>query len=135
MKLHGWMPSQSRCGNLQQPSGIRSLSDRFRKARRSSISVAGPAPMHVSGRYLVGPVGRVIGVDVTPAMVEKARANATLAGLPNVEILEADLADIPIPEGSADVVISNGAINLSPRKVCVMKEAARVLKPGGRLYI
>lgn len=84
---------------------------------------------------LVGPQGRVIGVDLTPAMVEKARANAALAGLRNVEIFEADIAELPIPDASADVTISNGSINLSPRKACVLKEASRVLKPGGRLYI
>jgi len=84
---------------------------------------------------LVGPRGRVIGVDLTPAMVQKARANATLAGLPNVTIEEADIAELPLAEAIADVVISNGSINLSPHKACVVKEAFRVLKPGGRLYI
>lgn len=84
---------------------------------------------------LVGPQGRVIGVDVTPAMVEKARANVALAGLRNVEIFEGDIAELPIPDASADVTISNGAINLSSHKACVLKEASRVMKPGGRLYI
>jgi ubiquinone/menaquinone biosynthesis C-methylase UbiE len=78
---------------------------------------------------LVGPSGRVIGVDLTPAMVEKARANTRLAGFSNVEIIEADIADIPAPDAFADVVLSNGAINLSPHKPCVLKEAFRVLKP------
>jgi arsenite methyltransferase len=84
---------------------------------------------------LVGPNGRVIGVDITPAMVEKARSNSKLAGLDNVAIREADIGDLPLPDACADVVISNGAINLSPRKPCVLQEAFRVLRPGGRLYI
>jgi len=84
---------------------------------------------------LVGSRGRVIGVDVTPAMVEKARANITLAGLRNAEIFEADITELPIPNACADVIISNGAINLSPHKACVLKEANRVLKAGGRFYI
>jgi SAM-dependent methyltransferase len=84
---------------------------------------------------LVGRAGRVFGVDVTPAMVEKARVNAKLAGLTNVEICEADMTGLSCPDVCADVVISNGAINLAPRKACVLKEVFRVLKPGGRLYI
>lgn len=84
---------------------------------------------------LVGPRGRVIGVDLTPAMVEKARVNAALAGLRNVEFFEADMAELPIPDACAEVIISNGGINLSLRKASVLKEAMRVLKSGGRFYI
>jgi arsenite methyltransferase len=84
---------------------------------------------------LVGKRGRVVGVDVTPAMVEKTRANVALSGFTNVEIIEADIAELPLPGACADVVLSNGAINLSPHKPCVLKEAFRMLKPGGRLYI
>lgn len=84
---------------------------------------------------LVGSSGRVIGVDSTPAMSEKARANAALAGFGNVEIIESDIADFPSPDGCADVVLSNGAINLSSHKPCVLKKAFRVLRPGGRFYI
>jgi arsenite methyltransferase len=84
---------------------------------------------------LVGDRGRVIGVDITPAMVKKARANAVLAGLSNIQILETEIVDIPLPDTSTDMVISNGAINLSPRKPCVLKEAFRILKSGGRFQI
>lgn len=84
---------------------------------------------------LVGPTGRVLGVDLTPAMVEKARVNAQLAGFGNITIHEADIAELPLADACAEVVFSNGAINLSPRKACVVKEISRVLKPGGRLYI
>ena len=65
---------------------------------------------------LVGSSGGIIGVDLTPAMVEKARANAALSGLSNVEIIEADIAELPLPDTCADVALSNGAINLSPHK-------------------
>lgn len=84
---------------------------------------------------LAEPSGHVIGVDVTPAMVEKARANVGLCELQNVEVVEGDIAALPFPDACADVVLSNGAINLSPKKSCVLKEALRVLKPGGRLQI
>ncbi|MCU0767714.1 MAG: methyltransferase domain-containing protein [Gammaproteobacteria bacterium] len=84
---------------------------------------------------LVGPRGRVVGVDCTPAMVAKARASAALAGLSQVEMYESDMARLPLPDGCADVVISNGAINLVADKTRVLAEACRVLRPGGRLQI
>jgi arsenite methyltransferase len=83
----------------------------------------------------VGPMGRVIGVDMTPAMLEKARANATLLGLSYLEFRQGYSEELPIPDGTADVVISNGVINLSPDKAVVFGEIARVLKPGGRIQI
>lgn len=82
---------------------------------------------------LVGASGRVIGVDVTPAMVERARKSAALVGARHVEIHEADMVQLPVGDCSADVVIANGSINLSARKECVLKEIFRVLRPGGRL--
>jgi SAM-dependent methyltransferase len=84
---------------------------------------------------MVGPTGRVIGVDMTPAMVEKARRNAALVGLANVEFREGFLESLPVPDASVDVVVSNGVINLCPDKAAVLAEAFRVLKPGGRLQI
>jgi arsenite methyltransferase len=84
---------------------------------------------------LVGPTGRVIGFDLTPAMVQKARANAVRAGFANVIVYEADIAKVPLPDVCADIVISNGAINLLPDKTCALREAFRVLKLGGRIHI
>lgn len=81
---------------------------------------------------MVGIGGRVIGVDVTAAMVAKAQANAMLAGLNNVEVHQSDMAHLPLPTASADVVISNGAINLALDKAAVLNEAFRILLPGGR---
>jgi SAM-dependent methyltransferase len=83
----------------------------------------------------VGPAGRVIGVDMTLAMLEKARANAGRLGLTNVEFRQGYMEELPIDDGTADVVISNGVINLSPDKEAVFREIARVLKPGGRIQM
>ena len=84
---------------------------------------------------LVGDTGRVIGVDCTPAMINKARNNALHAELGNIEFHETDIANLPIADKTVDVVISNGAINLSENKDQVFQELYRVLKPGGRLQI
>jgi SAM-dependent methyltransferase len=83
----------------------------------------------------VGPTGKVVGVDLCPEMVEKARCNAGLLGLRNVEFKEAGIEKVPLPDGSVDVVISNGVFNLCPDKPAVLAEAFRVLRPGGRLQM
>lgn len=82
---------------------------------------------------LVGPAGYVIGVDMTPQMLAKARASADDAGLANVEFREGLLEAMPIETGWADVVISNGVLNLVPDKAAALAEMHRVLRPGGRL--
>jgi len=84
---------------------------------------------------LAGESGRVVGVDLTDAQLEKARRLAkTHEGAP-VELVEAHIEDLPFADASFDVVISNGVVNLSPRKSAVFAEAARVLRPGGRLAL
>ncbi|WP_182898282.1 arsenite methyltransferase [Microbispora sp. H10830] len=83
----------------------------------------------------VGPTGKAYGLDATPEMIELARANATEAGATNVEFLHGNIEDIPLPDGSVDVIISNCVINLSADKPRVLAEAFRVLKPGGRLGV
>ena len=89
----------------------------------------------VLAALMVGSEGRVTGVDMTPAMLAKARQNADLLDLTNLEFREGYLEDLPVAGATADVVISNGAINLCPDKAAVLAETFRVLKPGGRLQI
>lgn len=80
----------------------------------------------------VAPGGRALGLDMLPEMLEAARANAAAAGVANVDWLRGEMEAIPLPEASVDVVISNGVVNLSPRKARVFAEVHRILRPGGR---
>ena len=80
----------------------------------------------------VGPGGRAIGIDMTTAMVERARASAQAAGLDQVEVRLGDALSLPVEDASADVVISNGVLNLVPDKPAAYREVLRILKPGGR---
>jgi arsenite methyltransferase len=83
----------------------------------------------------VGPGGRAIGVELLPEMIERARDFAAQASLPNVELCQSEMEALPLDDSSVDVVVSNGAINLSARKSRVLAEAHRVLRPGGRLCV
>ena len=83
----------------------------------------------------VGETGRVIGIDMTDAMLEKARENARKAGFDNVEFRKGIIEELPVEDESVDVILSNCVINLSPEKQRVFAEAYRVLKPGGRIMV
>jgi arsenite methyltransferase len=96
---------------------------------------SGPGLDSLLAARRVGPTGKVVGVDLCPEMVEKARRNAVLLRLHNVEFVEACIEKVPLPDASVDVVISNGVLNLCPDKPAVLAEAFRVLRPGGRLQM
>jgi SAM-dependent methyltransferase len=84
---------------------------------------------------MAGPSGRVIGVDMTPSMLERARASAAEMSIENVELHESLIESLPLEDASVDLVISNGVIDLVPDKEAVFDEIDRVLRPGGRLQV
>jgi arsenite methyltransferase len=84
---------------------------------------------------LLGPGGRAIGLDTLPEMLAQAEANARAGGIANVEWMRGELEAIPLPDGSVDVAISNGVLNLSPRKGRALSEIFRILRPGGRISL
>jgi arsenite methyltransferase len=83
----------------------------------------------------VGPTGKAFGLDMTDEMLDLARQNQQAAGVENVEFVKGTIEDVPLPDGSVDVIISNCVINLSGDKPAVLREAARVLRPGGRFAV
>jgi arsenite methyltransferase len=85
--------------------------------------------------FMVGPAGSVTGIDMTPEMIEKARTGASVAGASNVTFVEGEVEQLPFPDATFDVVISNGVIDLIPDKDAVFGEIWRVLVPGGRIQI
>lgn len=86
-------------------------------------------------RNETGPDGKVIGIDFTPAMVQKAKRNAAARGFENVAFIQGDIEQMPVPAGTADVIVSNCVLNLVPNKDNVFREMFRVLKPGGHFSI
>jgi ubiquinone/menaquinone biosynthesis C-methylase UbiE len=84
---------------------------------------------------IVGPTGRVIGVDFTPAMIRKAQENAAKLGVTNVEFVRGEIEQLPLDNGLADVIVSNCVLNLVPDKKAAFVEMCRVLKPGGRFAV
>ena len=84
---------------------------------------------------LVGVSGKVIGLDMTEAMRDKLRSNASALGTANLDVIEGNAEEIPLPDGLVDVVTSNGVLNLVPDKAKAIREIARVLKPSGRLQL
>jgi arsenite methyltransferase len=104
------------------------------RERIVDVGCGGGIDSLIAGR-MVGLSGHVIGVDMTPAMLAKARASATAAHLSNVEFREGFGEALPVDDEWADVVISNGVLNLMPDKDAALRDMARVLKPGGRLQI
>jgi len=83
----------------------------------------------------IGPTGHAIGVDMTDAMIERARKSAAEAGMLQVEIRKGDATSLPVADDSVDVIISNGVLNLVPEKERAFAEIIRILKPGGRLHL
>ncbi len=83
----------------------------------------------------VAPAGRAIGLDTLPEMLERASGNAAAAGIANVEWVRGELESIPVPASHVDVVISNGVLNLSPRKSRALSEIFRILRPRGRISL
>ena len=114
------------------------LPTQYAKIRKGDVVIdlgSGAGNDAFIARNEVGDSGRVIGIDFTPTMIEKANTNAKVRGVNNVEFRMGDIEDIPVSDNIADVVVSNCVLNLVPNKDAVLKEIYRVLKPGGHFSI
>ncbi|SDD01865.1 arsenite methyltransferase [Niabella drilacis] len=114
------------------------LPTQFAKIRKGDLVIdlgSGAGNDCFVARHETGETGKVIGIDFTPAMIEKARMNAEKLGFNNVEFRQGDIEHMPVTSGIADVVVSNCVLNLVPGKAGVFKEIFRVLKPGGHFSI
>jgi arsenite methyltransferase len=122
--------TESFCG-VGNPLGLGEL-----RAGQTVLELgSGPGLDSLLAARRVGPTGKVVGVDMCEEMIAKARHNAKLLNLNNVEFVNAGIEKLPLPDESVDVVISNGVFNLCPDKPRVLVEAFRVLRPGGRLQM
>lgn len=114
------------------------LPTQFAKIKKSDVVIdlgSGAGNDAFIARHETGETGKVIGVDFTPAMIEKARRNAEVRGFNNVEFRQGDIEDMPVGGNIADVIVSNCVLNLVPNKDGVFKEIYRTLKPGGHFSI
>jgi SAM-dependent methyltransferase len=114
------------------------LPTQFAKIKKGDVVIdlgSGAGNDAFIARHETGETGKVIGIDFTPAMVARARQNAEVRGFNNVEFRQGDIEEMPVSNGTADVIVSNCVLNLVPNKDRVFKEIFRVLKPGGHFSI